>query len=280
MWRNAALVVTFASALALLGARPALAGPADLAVHVTRLGGDPATAQPYLDKFLAWVRDNGAWPAGARAQFLPARKDLVGFLDEAKPGFAMLEPALVLELGATHELVVLARIDSKDLVSPRLHVVVRDPAFKTLADLAGKRLWTQLADAPRYLSKVVLDAQVDAATHFALKPIAAALKGVRGVLRGEADATILDDEQLAEARKMQGGAELRTVHTSPALPPVALVAFAAHAAAADRTRLVTTLAGMCATPAGGAVCKELRIGAIVPADATLFADARKRFDKP
>jgi ABC-type phosphate/phosphonate transport system substrate-binding protein len=263
-----------------LAAGTAMAGPRDVAIYVTRLGGDSASAQPYIERFLRYIESVTGWPSGStKGSFLVARKDANAFIEDAKPGIGMMDPPLYFELREAQKLQPILQLESDDLVSKRLHVVVKDPAVKSLADLKGRRLWTTLADYPRYLSKVVLDNQADAATAFAIKQIGQPLKGVRGVLRGDCDATILDDEQLARAKEMTGGQDLRAVFTSPALPRIPVVVFGTGLPAADRDALSKALLAMCGTDKGGAICKEMHIGRFVPLDAGALGDAQKRFDR-
>jgi hypothetical protein len=256
---------TLATAL-LLAAAVATAAPRDVAVCVTRLGGDSAAAQPFIDKFLRFLEAATGWPAAsAQGSFLLTKKEALDFVASAKPGIGILDPQLFFELRKNLHLTPLLQVESADLVSPRLHVVVKNPAFRGLADLRGKRLWTTLADCPQYLSRVVLDGRVNAGEHFLLKQVGQALKGVRGVLRGDCDATILDDEQLAKAREIAGGKELRVVHTSPALPPIAVAA------------LTTALVAMCDSAPGGPICAEMHIGKFAPVNTALFADTQQRY---
>jgi ABC-type phosphate/phosphonate transport system substrate-binding protein len=168
-------------------------------------------------------------------------------------------------------------VDSKELVSERLHVVVKDPAIQSLADLNGKRLWTLLADYPTYLTKVVLDGKVDASTHFVLKQIGQALRGAKAVLRGDAEATILDDEQFARAREISGGQDLRSVFSSPVLTAIPVVLFGGGMSAVDREALLKVLKAMCQTSEGAGICKEMHIGRFVPLDESAFSAVRKRF---
>ena len=232
--------VLFPVLLTLL-ASSALAGPHDVAIHVTRLGGDRGSAQPYVDRLLRRLEALTGWAAGSSTgAFVVGRKEALAYLQQAQPGFGMLEPAVYFELRKSHDLTPLVQVESPDLVSPRLHVVVKDPALKTLADLNGKRLWSTLGDGPRYLANVVLEGKLDL-TGVQLKAIGQALKGVRGVLRGDCEATTLDDDQLEKARAMTGGADLRVLATSPALPAIPVVAFGKALSDADRAALVKAL---------------------------------------
>lgn len=272
------ILAAAALVVAALAAAHASAGPRDAAISVTRIGGDSAAAQPYIEKFLRHLETAAGWPAGsAKGSFLVSRKEAAAYIASAKPGFGMMDPPLYFELRKGQKIEPILQVEDKDLHSKKLHLVVKDPAFKKLNDLKGKRLWTTLADYPTYLSKVVLGGQVDAADHFDLKQVGQALKGVRSVLRGDCEATLLDDEQLAKAQEIAGGKELRAIHTSPALPPIPVVVFGDGLPAPDRAALVKALVEMCGTANGGAICKEMHIVRFVPLNQAIFGDAAKRF---
>ena len=53
-------------------------------------------------------------------------------------------------------------------------------------------------------SNVVFDGKGAAETRFQLKQVGVVTKGIRAVIRGEADATLVDPDQLVEAKKMEG----------------------------------------------------------------------------
>lgn len=259
-----------------LGLPAATAGPRDFVIFATRMGGDTAAAKPYVDRFARHLEMVMGWPTQTSVgTFFASRKEALAALEQTKPGFAVVEPSLYFELRARRQAVVLAQVVSRDLNSPQLVVVAKDPAIKTLGDLTGKRLFTQLADSGKYLSNVVFDAKGPAAERLQLKQVGIVQKGVRAVLRGEADATVLDPEQLAEAKKLDGGEALRTIYTSPQLPGLLVVAFA-HLS--DAKKLGTSLIGMCAT--GGPICKELHIENFEVANAALLSNCEKRYEKP
>jgi ABC-type phosphate/phosphonate transport system substrate-binding protein len=271
--------------LALFGsallAGQALAGPKDFAVYTPGMGGDPETAKPYIDKFAQQLDSALGWPAGSsKGTFFVTRKEAVAGIDATKPGFAVVEPSLYFDLRKTHKAEALAQVDSPDLNSPKYSVVVKNPAYKSLADLAGKKLWTTLADSPKYLGSVVLDGKGAAETRFALKGVGIYTKAVRAVIRGEADATLLNDQQLAEAKKMEGGADLRVIYESPALPPLLVVSLDAALGDAEAKKLTKTLLSICGQPAGGEICKQMHIQKFVPVNSAVLSAAQKRYEQP
>lgn len=266
-------------ALGMLVSTVTHAGAKDFAIYATRLGGDSASAAPYIAKFNAYIEEALKWPKGSlKGVFFNDKRDVAAYIKSTRPGLGVLEPPLYFELRGAEKLTVLAQLESKDLVSTKLHLVVKDPALTSLDKLKGKKLWTLLVESPAYLSKIVLGGKVDATKHFVLKRIGVAGKGVRAVLRGEADATILDDDQLAAAKKMEGGDKLRSIYDSPALPALPLVAFGTSLPAKDQKALVAVLLKMCSSAKGAPVCKDMRITKFAAPDAKLFAEAQKRYE--
>jgi ABC-type phosphate/phosphonate transport system substrate-binding protein len=270
-----------ALALMLLVALPATvqAGPQDFVVYISRLGGDTETAKPYIAKFAAHLEKAMGWAAGScKGAFFADKKEALAQIKKASPGFALLDPPLYFELRKAESLQPIAQLEGTEIVSSRLNLVVKDPALKSLDALKGKKLWTTLAESPAYLSKVVFDGKVDATGHFALKRVGQALKAIRAVLRGDAHAALIDDDQLAAAKKMQGGDKLLVAYSSPALPPLPVVVFGKVLKGADAKKLAKVLTTICTTKDGAAVCKEMRLTKIAPVKLEPFTRVEKKLE--
>jgi hypothetical protein len=250
----------------------------DVAIHVTRLGGNTTLAQPYVDRFLRYVESAAGWtPHSMRGSFQIRKRGAIAYVANTKPGLGIIEPPLYFEYRQAWRLQPILQTESKKLVSDRLHVVVKDPAIKVLADLKGKRVWTTLAEYPKYLSRIVLNGQVDAAELFILRQVDSAMKSARSVIRGDCDATILDDEQFSKAKTIQGGKNLRVIYDSPALPALPVVVFGTALSAQERATLTKVLLEMCSSSKGAGICKKMRIGRFAPLDTALFTALQKRY---
>lgn len=268
-------------AAVVLAAAVGNAGPKDFAVYSTRLGGDSAQAQPYVDKLAGHLETTLGWPAkSVKGTFFSSKKEATAGVAQTQPGFGFIEPTLYYELREAQKLSPLAGVQSAELNTTKLHVVVKNPAYKSLDDLKGKKVHTTLADYPRYLGNVILGGKGPADKLFELKQIGAVTKGARAVLRGDADATLLDDAQLAEMKKLEGGAELRSIYESKPLPPLVVVAFGPALTDAEKKNLTKVLLEMCGTAKGGEVCKEMRISKFVPVDSALLQSAQAAYEKP
>jgi ABC-type phosphate/phosphonate transport system substrate-binding protein len=264
----------------LLHAAPAHAGPHNFVVYIARLGGDTGTARPYVQKFAAHLEKVMGWKKGScSGAFFADRKEALAYIEKSQPGFALLDPPLYFELRESEQLTLVGQLKSPELVSPRLQVVVKDKALSSLEALKGKKLTTTLAASPRYLSKVIFDGKLDAGKHFELKRVGTALKGVRAVLTGQAQATLLDDDQLAAARKMEGGQALRAIFSSPPLPPLPVAVFGKNMKPAEARALEKALPKLC-TGEGAQICKDMRLPGFQPKNSALFTPTQQRFERP
>jgi ABC-type phosphate/phosphonate transport system substrate-binding protein len=273
--RPSALLAT----LLALAPSTAQAGPQDFVVYISRLGGDTETARPYISKFAAHLEKAMGWPKGScKGAFFADRKEALAAIKKLSPGFALLDPPLYFELRKAESLQPIAQLDGTEIVSSRMNLTVKDPALKSLEALKGKKLWTTLAESTSYLSKVVFDGKLDATKHFALKRVGHALKAIRAVLRGQADAALIDDDQLAAAKKMEGGDKLVVAYSSPSLPPLPVVVFGKVLKAADAKQLTKVVTTLCGSKDGAAVCKEMRLTRIAPVKLELFTRVEKKLE--
>jgi ABC-type phosphate/phosphonate transport system substrate-binding protein len=265
---------------ALIVSSSALAGPRDFVVQHGGAGGTTEQAAPYLDTFLRYLEKALGWPANsATGQFFPDQQGAEAYIASKKPGFGMLDPEVWLDLRKKDDLQVIATVSGKNQTLGHYSVVVKDPAIKSLDDLKGKTLISNHLGSPRFVSKVAFDGKLDAAKHFKLVSTASPLKGLKAVDRGEAEATLLDDEQLEHMKSLPFGASLRVIYTSPALPPMPVVALGKNSTAAEREAFAKVLFGMCGDPKGSEVCKSLQITKFSPPDKAAFDEAVRRYEK-
>lgn len=264
----------------LLVAAPAFAGPRDFLVQMGSVGGTTESAANYIEMFLRYTETALKWTANASAgSFFPDATGAIDYIKDKKPGFAMLDPEIWLELRKKEDLHVLAAVHGHGIDRGHLSVVVKGDKIKTLDDLKGKTLVANHLASKRYLSKIVFDGKLDAATHFKLVPTQSPMKGLKSLERGEADATLLDDDQLAESKKLPFASELHVIYTSGALPPAPLVSFGKVAKKDDASQVAKLVLTMCSDPKGAEVCKALRITKFAAPDSKVVDDAIKRFEK-
>src|SRR5262249_23322511 len=148
--------------------------------------------------------------------------------------------------------------------------------------LKGKKLSSNHLASPKYISKVAFGGKIDVEKHFAQVSFSAPLKTaqpskpIKSVAKGEADAALIDDEQLAQMKEL--APDLKVIWTSPPLPPTPVVAFTKNATPADKAAFAKALPKICEAK-GKAVCDSMFIEKFVPVDKVAFAEAAKRYDK-
>jgi ABC-type phosphate/phosphonate transport system substrate-binding protein len=275
--------LTFMAVLVAL-AGPAAAGPRDFVIQHAGVGGDTQQAAPYIKKFLEYAEQALGWPAGsATGDFFPeADADFKKYLETKKPGLGLIDPEQFLELKKKENLTIIGTVVGTNQSMGHFNLLAKDPALKALPDLKGKKVVSNHVASEaskKYLSKIVFEGKIDASKHFgAITPVASMLKAVKAVDRGEADVALLSDDEVAALKKMSYP-EVKVIWTSPALPPMPVVAFGKNATPKDRDAFAKMLLGMCADPKGTAVCKALDITEFKPADKAAYDAAAKRWDK-
>jgi ABC-type phosphate/phosphonate transport system substrate-binding protein len=258
----------------------AFAGPRDFVVEHAGAGGTSQQAAPYIAKFLRHAETALGWPANSlNGEFFAEPNDAAKYIGEKKPGFGMVDPDVLLALKKRENLQVLASADSKNNLG-KLHLVVKSPAYKSIDDLKGKTVISNHLQSPKYLMKVVFDGKIGEPDKYFGKMVEAPgmLKGVKAVDRGEADAVLLSDAEVASISKTTYP-DLKVIWSSAELPPMAVVAFGKNAQPKDVEAFKKMLLGMCSDPKGAEVCKDLDITKFTPPADAAYQAAQKKFDK-
>jgi ABC-type phosphate/phosphonate transport system substrate-binding protein len=255
----------------------AFAGGRDFIVEHAGAGANAENAQPYIDQFLRVTEQATGWPANsAKGEWVDDQPAAEKAIAEKKPGFAILDPEVYFELRKKNALEPIGVVKGKTFNKGHYSLVVKDPALKTLADLKGKKVISNHFASPKYISRVAFDGKVDVAKDFAITNSKQPSKPIKAVSKGEADAALIDDEQLAALKEL--APDLKVIWTSPALPPTPVVVFAKNATPADRAAFAKALPKLCEDK-GKAICESMFIDKFAPVDKATFADAAKRYDK-
>jgi ABC-type phosphate/phosphonate transport system substrate-binding protein len=218
------------------------------------------------------------WPANsAKGEWVDDLKAAEKAIDERKPGFAILDPEVFLELRKKDALEPIAEVKGKTFNKGHYSLVAKDPAIKAPADLKGKKVSTNHASSPKYLDRVAFDGKVDVEKDWTLQKTAQPSKPIKDVAAGRADAALIDDEQLAQMKEL--APDLKVIWTSPALPATPVVAFTKNATPADKAAFAKALPKLCADAKGKPVCESMFIDSFAPVDKAAFAAAEKRYDK-
>ncbi len=267
--------------LLVAAASPALAGPRDFVVAHAGEGGTSEQAAPYLEKFLGYAETTLGWPPkSTTGKFFPEPDaDLTRYLAEQKPGFGMMDIETFLDKRVKEKLTVIATAHGKGKGLGKLHLVVKDPALKTLTDLKGKTLASNHLQSHKFLTKIAFEGKADVDKHFGkLDSKLSVLKALKAVEAGDAAAALTSDDDEAW-RKSSAYSTLTDIWTSPELPPMVVVAFDTRAPQKDRDAFAKMLPGMCADAKGATVCKDLGIDKFAAPEKAKIDAVIKRFDK-
>ena len=269
---------TIAIVVCLLSGGSSFAGGRDFIAEHAGAGANAQNAQPYIDQFLRITETTTGWPANsAKGEWVDDAKGAEKAIAERKPGFAILDPEVYLELRKKEALEPIAEVKGKTFNKGHYSLVVKDAALKSLADLKGKKVSSNHFASPKYVSKVGFDGKTDVEKDFVMMKAAAPSKPLKDVEAGRADAALIDDEQLAQMKEI--APELKVIWTSAALPPTPVVAFAKSSTPADRAALTKALLKLCSDAKGKPVCESMFIDSFAPADKAAFSAAEKRYDK-
>lgn len=262
--------------LGLVAASPARAGSRDFLICIPGSPGSSASAQSYLTPFFRRVESLAGWPAGATSgNYQPSYAGCLSQIRSGRPGFAVMSLGFYLEQRTAHRLTAIGQVEMFAGAGQRLYLVVKRGAFKTLADLKGKRLTSNHLEEAKFLNKVMFGGKIDVERHFVLRRVTETTKGMRDVARGRTDATIINDDELRTMKSRSFGKDLEVIHQSPPLPGAPLVAIGANAAAADLAKMRRTIAGMCLGADGRKLCADAGIRAMRSAsDSTFWAMVR------
>lgn len=266
-------------AVAILGiSATCFAGPRDFIAEHAGAGANAQNAQPYIDEFLRVVEQATGWPTGsARGYWVDDEQAAEKAIAEHKPGFGMFDPEVYFALRKKYALQPIAEVKGKTFNKGHYNLVVKNPAYKTLADLKGKKLISNHLSSPAYVDKMAFGGKVDVAKDFVVTKTAQPSKPIKAVERGQADAALVDDEQLALMKEL--APDLKVIWTSPTLPPTPVVAFTKMSKPADRAAFAKALPTLCKSAKGKSVCESMFIDTFAPVDKTAFAEAAKRYDK-
>ena len=254
------------------------AGGRDFIAEHAGAGATAENAQPYIDQLLRVIEQSAGWPANAaKGQWIDDSKAVEAAIAQHKPGFAILDPEVYFELRKKEALEPVAEIKGKTFNKGHYSLVVKNAAYKTIADLKGKKVSSNHFASPKYLNKVAFDGKTDIEKEFTLVKTAQPSKPIKAVDRGEADAALIDDEQLSQMKEI--APDLKVIWTSQALPPTPVVAFTKNSTAADRAAFEKALPKLCKDAKGKEVCESMFIDTFAPVDKSAFSAAEKKFDK-
>lgn len=223
--------------------------------------GSAAQAQSYVDRLVAVAAQHNGWSA-ATGSYQTKRAAAETWIASASPHYGIMSLGAFLALRARHGLEVVGKAEVVAAGGREYHVV--SSSAKSLAECKQQKLATNHARDPRFVEAVVADGAF-VLGDFQVVETKRPMQPIQAVVRGEATCALVDDAQVAEMKKVEGGATLASVWKSAPLPPMAVVAFRT-APAAEKAAFKKSLSKLCAGD-GAAVCREVGIRSLAPADA-------------
>ena len=251
-------------------------------IYAPGMGGSAAQAKPYLDKFFQFIEHKLGWPEkSGTAAFLDDEKSVREYIEKNKPAFALVPPSFYLDLACKKEAVtpLVGVVLANATGVMKFHVVVKKGGAKSLDALKGKKLASNHLEDLRFVSNVVFEGKLDAEKHFELVRTGSPVKPFKMVDKGEADAALIADDQLAHMKTLPFGQNLEVVYSSPALPQAPVIAFDNTVKPAEREQLKKTLLEMCSSKEGAETCKAMTVSRFVPVDQKANASAREKYCK-
>jgi len=233
--------------------------------------GSASTAQGYVDALMGVVAKANGW-AGAKGKYETKRAAAKGFIASDKPHYAILSLGAFLDFRSPHKLAVVGQAEIEGGGGMQYYVV-----SKTQTDLAGckgKKLATNHAGDAKFIEKVVAAGAftfADFTVESSPRPVAVLKK----VLKDEADCALVDDAQMAELARLEGGAAVKPVWISGMLPPMVVVSFPS-APADEAATFKTKLADVC-TGAGKSACDAAGIKSLRASDGEPYKAAIKAY---
>jgi hypothetical protein len=254
-------------AVAIISA-PATASAETLAFCHDGGPGNTAQAAPKVEQFLRHIEKTVGLSAGKLSgEYHTSHADCVRYFGAKRPELAVLDLATLLRHGNAWKLKPVAHVGEP--APTRYHVLVRKGTHSALGALDGKTVIAALPDDAAFLARIVLDGKGNPAswtTSFTSRP----LKGLRAVARGEADATIVDAETFAHLSELALPTALVSIHESPALPGLTMVAVGENGGAPDLVALLLKSLGSLCEGDGKELCKQLKVERLQKAETARF----------
>lgn len=235
--------------------------------------GGAAQAQPFIDKLVAVVATLNGWASGV-GKYVTTRDAAEEYIHSQDPHFGIMSLAAFLGMGQRHKLEIVGQAEVSQEGGREYHVISKNQA--DLAACKGKTLASDHADDPRFIEKVVARGAF-ALADFQVVATKRPVQTLKKVTAGEAECALIDDAQLAELKRIEGGAAVKSVWKSDKLPPMVIVAFPS-APAAERAAFGRNLSKVC-EGAGKTTCQEAGLAALRPASAADYAAVTSLYSK-
>ncbi|MBK9258309.1 MAG: hypothetical protein IPM54_00550 [Polyangiaceae bacterium] len=235
--------------------------------------GSAAQAQPYVEKFVAMAAKQNGW-SGAKGQYHTTRKNADAFISAEKPHFGILSLAAFLDYRNKHGVDVIGQAQVARAGGQQYHVVSKSAS--DLGGCKGQSLASDHIDDPKFIEKVVAKGAFKLGD-FTLVKTTRPIQTIKKVVTDDAKCALIDDAQLAELGRLEGGSAIKSVWASDKLPPMVVVAFPS-APTAEKKGFQSSLGKLCEGD-GKAACTEVGILSLKAASASDYASVTTAYDK-
>jgi hypothetical protein len=234
--------------------------------------GTEAEVKPHLEGFGSYLAKRLSWPQGTwELRFASGLQPCLDALQSWRPAYAAVPLEVFLGPGRAQGMQPLVGTLAAGRPDGVQRLLVRKGSYKTLAELAGKRVHAGSTDAA--LLKVLLG---PAASTLKVETSSRPLRALRALAAGrDWDAVLVDEAQFKGLASLPFFASLEVLVSSPALPNLGLV-YLPVAPEAERRLFASVLVGLCSDPEGSKLCKGFGLEGFVNPDPAAFEALRQR----
>ncbi len=251
---------------------PASAGERVKIVVVKENGsGSASQAQGFVDRLMGRVAEVSGFD-GAEGKYETKRAAGESWAKSNGASFGILSLGAFLDMRTRTELEVIGKVDVSTAGGREYHIVSKEAS--SLAECRGKSLGTNHADDQRFMDKVVSGSDWDLGD-FEVVDTRRPMKTLKAVAEGEVSCALIDDAQMKQLGRVDGGDAIKSVWKSKSLPPMVVVAFPAASSGA-KASFKKNLGKVCDGD-GATACKEVGIKALKGASSKDYAAVVKAY---
>ena len=182
--------------------------------------GNTKQAAKAVETFLRHTEATAGLTSGSlTGEYHTQRGRCEAYVTTSSPVLVVLDLATHLSKAKAWNLQPVAHLGADDAV--RWHVVVREGTYADLASLKGKTLLSTAPDDSAFVHQIALGGK---ASGLSVKHSRRALKALRKVGRGTAEAALVDHEAVAHMASLDLPHKLVSIHTSEGLPGLTMSA--------------------------------------------------------
>ena len=190
------------------------------------------------------------------------------YLKSGAPALVVLDLATHLRKASAMGLKPIAHLGRADAVT--WHIVVREGSHSDLASLAGKTVLTTAPQDEAFIQNIVF---AQKGPKLALTPSRRALKALRDVGRGKADAALVDQDAVKHMGELELPHKLVSIYASEGLPGLTMSA----TSESDLVSKVKGALGKLCEGEGRKLCKNFKVQRFQSANQKRFKALLKRY---